>query len=154
MILEVVAAGLVISACLAIYLDEAIYSVVSLACTVILISLLYAVNGTVYVAVFQFAIGLGTLAVFFLSSEMLSEKLKKEKSTRNTLLIVALGTFMSFPAIFLSLPTIQTNISIDSSFVQALWNLRALDIVLQGLVMLTVALGIAIVLYERKRGES
>ena len=73
MILEVVAAGLVISACLAIYLEEAIYSVVSLACTVILISLLYAVNGTVYVAVFQFAIGLGTLAVFFLSSEMLSD---------------------------------------------------------------------------------
>jgi len=32
-----------------------------------------------------------------------------------------------------------------------LWNVRGLDVVLQALVILTVALGIAIVLYEKKK---
>jgi len=39
----------------------------------------------------------------------------------------------------------------DVSFGDALWNLRSVDVVLQGLVVMTVALGIAIVLHQKKR---
>ena len=41
-----------------------------------------------------------------------------------------------------------------ASFGDALWNLNGLDVVLQALVILTVALGIAIILYERRKGAS
>ena len=57
MILELLSAGLVITACLAIFLDEAVYSVVALAGTFLLTSLLYALNGAIFVAVFQFSVG-------------------------------------------------------------------------------------------------
>jgi multisubunit Na+/H+ antiporter MnhB subunit len=40
----------------------------------------------------------------------------------------------------------------DVSFGDALWNLRGVDVVLQGLVILMIALGIAIVLYEKRNG--
>ncbi len=42
----------------------------------------------------------------------------------------------------------------SASFEEALWNLRATDVVVQGLVIMTVAVGIAIVLYEKKSGEN
>ena len=38
----------------------------------------------------------------------------------------------------------------ETGFSAALWDLRAVDVVLQGLVILTLAIGIAIVLHERK----
>jgi multisubunit Na+/H+ antiporter MnhB subunit len=37
-------------------------------------------------------------------------------------------------------------------FGEALWNLRATDVALQGLVIMAVAVGIAIVIYEKKNG--
>ena len=67
MILEILAVGLIISACLAIFLEEAVYSVVALAAMYFLTSVLYAISGAVFVAVFQFAVGAGTLAILFLS---------------------------------------------------------------------------------------
>ena len=51
-------------------------------------------------------------------------------------------------------PTIPTNVSSGVSFPEALWNLRAIDVVLQGLVIMTIALGIAIVLHEKKEGKN
>ncbi len=150
MIAEALAAGLVISACLAIYLDEAVYAVAALAGTFFFTSLLYGLDGAFFVAVFQFAIGVGTLAVLFLSGEMLSEKSAKKIPLKNTLLIVVGGAALSLPAILLSISSPNT-VQSAASFGEALWDFRAMDVVLQGLVMLTVALGIAIIIYENKK---
>jgi multisubunit Na+/H+ antiporter MnhB subunit len=57
---------------------------------------------------------------------------------------------LSVPAIFFSVSSSNTNI-VSTSFAAALWDLRGLDVVLQSLVILTLAMGIAIVLYERKK---
>jgi NADH:ubiquinone oxidoreductase subunit 6 (subunit J) len=151
MILEVLSAGLIISACLAIFLDEAVYSVASLAGTFIFTALLYALSDALFVAIFQFAMGAGTLAVLFLSGEMLSEKPAKAPR-RNSLLIIVLGVLLSLPAIFLSISG-PTGVFSGIPFGEALWNLRASDVVLQGLVIMAVALGIAIVLHEKRNGE-
>ena len=151
MILEALSAGLVITACLAIFLDEAVYSVVALAGTFLFTSLLYALSGAVFVAVFQFAVGAGTLAVLFLSGEMLSEKPLKKTQPKNLLTVILAGALLSLPTIFLSIATPANEVS-GVSFGEALWTLRAGDVVLQGLVVITVALGIAIVLYEKKNG--
>jgi NADH:ubiquinone oxidoreductase subunit 6 (subunit J) len=152
MILEVLSAGLIISACLAIFLDEAVYSVAALAGAFFFTALLYVLNGALFVAIFQFGVGVGTLSILFLSGEMLSEKPTKKTSLKSTLKVLAAGALLSLPAIFLSV-TSPTGVSTEVSFGEALWDLRAIDVVLQGLVIMTVALGIAIVLYERKKGE-
>jgi NADH:ubiquinone oxidoreductase subunit 6 (subunit J) len=152
MILEVLSVGLVISACLAIFLDEAVYSVTALAGTFFLTALLYAFGDALFAAIFQFAVGAGTLAVLFLSGEMLSERPKKTPR-KNLLLITVVGVLLSLPAIFFSISS-STSVFSGISFGEALWNLRAGDIVIQGLVILAVALGIAIVLHEKRNGET
>jgi NADH:ubiquinone oxidoreductase subunit 6 (subunit J) len=152
MILEVLSVGLIISACLAIFLDEAVYSVAALAGMFIFTSLLYALSDALFAAIFQFAMGAGTLAVLFLSGEMLSEKPTKKTPRKDLLLIMVLGVLLSLPAIFLQVSG-PTGVFSGISFGEALWNLRALDVVLQGLVIMAVALGIAIVLREKRNGE-
>jgi NADH:ubiquinone oxidoreductase subunit 6 (subunit J) len=154
MIVELLAVGLVVSACLAIYLDEAVYSIASLACMFVLMAVLYALSDAVFVAVFQLAVGVGTLAVLFLAGEMLSEKPKKEKALKKIFSAVLFAVFLSLPSIFLSVAVTPANISSGFSFAETLWDLRAIDVILQGLVIMTVALGIAIALYERREGES
>jgi NADH:ubiquinone oxidoreductase subunit 6 (subunit J) len=151
MILELLSAGLIISACLAIFLDEAVYSVAALAGTFLFTALLYLLNGALFVAVFQFAVGVGTLAILFLSGEMLSEKPKKKTTLTSAITVIVAGALLSLPPIFLSI-TGPTGSSPAVSFGEALWDFRALDVVLQGLVIMTVAIGIAIVLYEKKNG--
>lgn len=154
MILELLAVGLVVSAFLAVYLDDAVYSVASLAGTLILAAILYSINDATFVAVFQLGIGAGTLAVLFLSGEMLSEKPRGKKPFKNVFLAIAVALLLSFPSIFLSLGTMPTDVISEVLFPEALWNLRSIDVVLQGLVIMTVALGIAIVLHEKKEGKS
>jgi NADH:ubiquinone oxidoreductase subunit 6 (subunit J) len=151
MIFEVLSAGLVISACLAIFLDEAIYSIAALANTLIFVALLYVLSDALFVAIFQFAVGAGTLAILFLSGEMLSEKPAKKTPRKNVLAIIMAGALLSLPAIFLSISGSTSTVG-GVSFEEALWNLRAVDVVLQGLVMMAVALGIAIVLHEKRNG--
>lgn len=147
MILEFLAVGLVISACLAIFLDEAVYSVVALTGTFMLTALLYALSAALFAAVFQFAMGVGTLAILFLSGEMLSKKPPKIPKER-ILSLIAVGVLLSLPMLFLSISSPKS--AIEISFEDALWHLRAGDVVLQGLVVLIVSVGIAIFLYERK----
>ncbi len=151
MILEVLSVGLVVSACLAIFLDEAVYSITALTGTFLLTALLYALNGAIFVAVFQFAVGVGTLAILFLSGEMLSEKPTKKTSSKNLAGVAVLGVLLSLPPLLLSISGPNNSIT-DVSFGEALWNLRAGDVVLQGLVIIGAALGIAIILYEKKNG--
>jgi len=143
---------LVVSAFLAIYLDDAVYSVASLASTLVLVAILYSLNDAVFAAVFQLGISAGTLAVLFLSGETLSEKMDRKKSLRRAFLAIAVALVLSIPSIFFSVDNPSTTVSSEASFPEALWNLRAVDIVLQGLVIMTVALGIAIVLHAKKEG--
>jgi len=154
MIVELIAAGLVVTACLAIFLDEAVYSVASLACVFVLMAILYALSDATFVAVFQLAVGAGTLAVLFLAGEMLSEKPSREKPLKKTFLVAVAALLLSLPSIFLSVAITPANVSSSVSFGQALWDLRAIDVVLQGLIIMTVAVGIAIVLHERGEGKS
>ncbi len=151
MIVELIAVGLVVSACLAIYLDEAVYSVAALAGILTLMAVIYALNGAIFVALFQFAVSIGTLSVLFLSAEMLSEKPEKKVTAWKILLVMIAGVLLSVPAVFLSVTTSPAYVSSDVSFAEALWNLRAIDVVLQGLVMVTVAIGAAIILHGRKK---
>ena len=143
---------MVVSAFLAVYLDDAVYSVASLASTLMLVAILYSLNDAGFAAVFQLGISVGTLAVLFLSGETLSEKTNQRNPLRKAFLAIAVALLLSIPSIFLSVGTPSTTVSSGVSFPEALWNLRAVDIVLQGLVIVTVALGIAIVLKTRKEG--
>jgi NADH:ubiquinone oxidoreductase subunit 6 (subunit J) len=151
-ILEILSIGLIVSACLALFLDEVMYSVAALAGTFLFTALLYYVNGAVYAAIFQFAVGVGTLAVLFLSGEMLSDKSTKKISPKKTVALIGVGLVLSLPAIFLSVSGSTGAVYSDASFGDALWNLSGVDVILQALVILTVALGIAIILYERRNG--
>ena len=150
MILEVLSIGLIISAILAIFLDEMVYSVAALSGTFIFTALLYIINGAVFAAIFQFTVGIGTLAILFLSGEMLSDKPTKKTSPQKVAALIGIGVVLSLPAIFLSVSG-STGATSSVSFGDALWNLRGTDVILQALVILTVALGIAIVLYEKKK---
>lgn len=140
-----------IAACLAIFLDEAVYSVAALAATFVLMAVLYALAGALYASVFQFVVGVGTLAVLFLSGEMLSQKTAKKASLKSVVPIVVIGAVLSLPAIFLSISH-SNSVPFSASFGDTLWNLRAIDVVVQGLVIMTVAIGIVIVLYEKRKG--
>lgn len=151
MILEALSIGLIVSACLALFLDEAVYSVAALAGTFLFTALFYLENGAIYAAIFQFAVGIGTLAILFLSGEMLSDKPAKKASLAKIIALIGAGVVLSFPAIFLSVSG-STGVYSDTSFGNALWNLSGVDVILQALVILTVALGIAIILYERGNG--
>ncbi len=151
MIFEVLSVGLIVSACLALFLDEVQYAVAALSGTFLFTALIYALNGSIYGAVFQFAVGVGTLAILFLSGEMLSEKPKKNTSAGKLAAIIGGGIVLSLPAVFLSVSGTPAMTS-EASFGVSLWDLRGLDIVLQAVVVLTIALGIFIVLHEKKRG--
>ena len=151
MILEILSIGLIVSACLALFLDEVVYSVAALAGTFLFTALLYYVNGAIYAAIFQFAVGVGTLAILFLSGEMLSDKSTKKTSPKKLSALIGAGVVLSLPAIFLSVSG-STGVYSDASFGDALWNLSGVDVILQAIVILTVALGIAIILYERRSG--
>ena len=150
MIFEILAVGLIVSAVLALFLDEVIYAVAALAGTFIFTALLFVFATAYYAAIFQFAVGIGTLAILFLSGEMLGEKSTKKASPARTGGLIGAGVLLSLPAVFLTVsgPTaMPTNVEIGD----ALWNLRGVDVLLQALVILTIALGIAIVLYERRK---
>jgi hypothetical protein len=83
---------------------------------------------------------------------MLSERPLKKTQPKNLLTVVVAGALLSLPPIFLSIATPANEVS-GVSFGEALWTLRAGDVVLQGLVIMTVALGVAIVLYEKRNGD-
>ena len=151
MILEILSVGLIISACLALFLDEAVYSVAALAGTFLFTALIYAEDGAPYVAIFQFAVGVGTLSILFLSGELLSDKEVKKTSPSKALALVGAGVVLSLPAVFLSISG-ATNVGTNLSLGESLWSLNGLDVVLQGLVMISVALGVAIILYEKRNG--
>ena len=153
MIVEIIAVGLVVSAFLAVYLDEAVYSIASLAVTVTLLSALYFQLGGVYVAVFQFSVGVGTLIVLFLSGEMLSAWRKISTGRLKLVLGIAAAGLLSAIAVLTPAELGTSNAFSEVTFSTALWSFRAVDILAQGLVVLTVALGIAILLKRERENN-
>jgi NADH:ubiquinone oxidoreductase subunit 6 (subunit J) len=151
-VLEVVSIGLIVSACLAIFLEEAVYSVAALAATFFLTSLLYALSGAVFVAIFQFAVGIGTISILFLSGEMLSEKPLTKAKPSTIIAVGVLGAVLSLPAVFFSISS-PSSVTSNATLGDVLWNYDAVAVVLQGLVILTVAIGITIVLHQRKKKQ-
>ncbi len=149
-IFEALSIGLLISAMLALFLDEVVYSVAALAGTFLFTALIYALSGSIFAGIFQFVVSIGTLAILFLSGEMLGDKQKKASPTK-ILGLVGGGIVLSLPAIFLSVPG-QTAANPNVDFGPALWDLRGMDVLFQAIVILTVAIGIAIVLFEKKKG--
>jgi NADH:ubiquinone oxidoreductase subunit 6 (subunit J) len=141
---------LVVSAFLAVYLDDAVYSVAALASVLILVAILYSLNDAGFAAVFQLGISMGTLAVLFLSGETLTEKMNRKEPSKKVFLAVSVAILLALPSLLISVGTPTTNASLQVSFPEALWDLRAIDVILQGLVVMTVALGIAIVLRIKK----
>jgi NADH:ubiquinone oxidoreductase subunit 6 (subunit J) len=150
MIIEILAVGLIVSAVLALFLDEVLYSVAALAVTFSFTAIIYVLSGAIFAGIFQFAVSIGTLAILFLSGEMLGEKSTRKASPARTGGLVGAGVLLSLPAIFLSVSGVSP-VGADVEFGDALWNLRGLDVLLQAIVILTVALGIAIVLFERRK---
>ena len=149
-IFEILAIGLIVSAVLALFLDEVVYSVAALSGTFLFTALIYYLNGAIFAAIFQFVVGIGTLAILFLSGEMLGEKPTKKASPARTGGLIGAGVVLSLPAIFLSVSG-QTTVGADVNIGTALWDLRGVDLLMQALVILTIALGIGIVLYERRK---
>jgi NADH:ubiquinone oxidoreductase subunit 6 (subunit J) len=148
---EVLSIGLLVSAVLALFLDEVVYSVAALAGTFLFTALIYALSGSVFAAVFQFAVSVGTLAILFLSGEMLGDRPLKKASPTKIVALIGGGVALSLPAIFLSVSN-DAGVTVENSFGDALWNLRGMDVLFQAIVILTVAIGISIVLYEKKKG--
>ena len=151
MIIEILAVGLLVSAVLALFLDEVVYSVAALAGTFLFVAVIYYLNGAIFAGIFQLVVGIGTLAILFLSGEMLGDKPTKKTSPTKIIALIGGGVALSLPALFLSVTGISGATS-DVAFGDALWNLRGMDVLFQAIVILTVALGIAIVLYEKKKG--
>lgn len=154
MIVEIIAVGLVVSAFLAVYLDEAVYSIASLAATVTLLSVLYFQLGGFYVAVFQFSVGVGTLIVLFLSGEMLSAWREVSTGRLKLVLGVVAAIVLSAVAVLSPAEVGTSNTFSEVTFSTALWSFRAVDILAQGLVVLTAALGVAILLKREKESNA
>ena len=150
MIIEILAVGLIVSAVLALFLDEVLYSVAALAVTFSFTAIIYVLSGAIFAGIFQFAVSIGTLAILFLSGEMLGEKSARKTSPKRIGSLIGAGLLLSLPAIFLSVSS-TTTFSTDVDVGEALWNLRGVDVLLQGIVILTLALGIGIVLFERRK---
>lgn len=152
MIQEIAAVILVVSAFLAVYLDDAVYSVISLTATIMSVALLYLLSDAGMAAIFQFAVGVGALAILFLSGEMLSEGEARQRP-KNILSMTVIALLLSTIPIFFSVGNIPAELTVQLQISDTLWNLRGIDVILQGLVMLTVALGVSIVLHNRKGEE-
>ena len=154
MILEFLAVGIIFAAILAINLDDPFYSILSLGGVLIISALLYLVNEAYYASIFQFATGIGTVAVLLVLGETLERgELHKEKKKRPIGTIIA-AILLSIPVLFFTIPVIQIIPEPTTGVPFNLWDLRSVDVLLQGLVILVLAIGMIIILRHEKEDES
>jgi len=144
------AAALVISAFLALHLDETIYAIISFAVALTLLSGLYFLMNAPFAAVFQLMVAVGAVAVFFLASEMLSPKRRLPQKMRDKILGILIASILAAVPILVDLNIKAFSKSHSPSFASALWEYRALDVIAQSIVVLTLALGIVMVLKGRR----
>jgi multisubunit Na+/H+ antiporter MnhB subunit len=145
------AIGLVTSAVFAIYLKETVASVLSLCVMMILLSLLYFNLNAPFAAVFQLALGIGTAAIFLLAGDKLTKKSGEKTSTKTILVGLVASAILSVPVVVGTVATQSFSGTFDLSLSSALWELRAIDVLAQGLVILTAALGVVLLLKEERR---
>ena len=152
MLLEtVLVVGLTTSAFFAIYLEETVYAVLSLTTMLIILSAFYFSLNAPFAAIFQLAIGTGTVAIFFLAGETLTKKSGKTTSLKKKLLGLVASILLAIPCIIGTEQTKTFTRSISFSISTALWELRAIDAIAQASVILTIALGIVLLLKEERR---
>jgi multisubunit Na+/H+ antiporter MnhB subunit len=144
----VLAIGMVTSAVFAIYLKETVASVLSLSTMMILLSLLYFNLNAPFAAVFQLALGTGTAAIFLLAGDTLTKKSGEKTSTKTMLVGLVASAILSVPVVVGIVATQSFSGTLDLSISSALWDLRAIDVLAQGLVILTAALGVVLLLKE------
>jgi multisubunit Na+/H+ antiporter MnhB subunit len=147
----VLAIGMVTSAVFAIYFKETVASVLSLCAMMILLSLLYFNLNAPFAAVFQLALGTGTAAIFLLAGDTLTKKSDEKTSTKTMLVGLVASAILSIPVVVGIVATQSFTQSVDLSLSSALWELRAIDVLAQGLVILTAALGVVLLLKEERR---
>lgn len=149
----IIAIGIVTSAILAIILKETISSVLSLSTMMILLSFLYFSLDAPFAAIFQLALGTGTGAIFLLSGDTLTKSNDQKTSTKTILIALVASAIISIPVIIGNLITQAFSQPIELPLSNALWDLRMIDVLAQGLVVLTAALGVVLLLKEEKKGR-
>jgi multisubunit Na+/H+ antiporter MnhB subunit len=147
----IVAIGMITSAVFAIYLKETIASVLSLSTMMLLLSLLYFNLNSPFAAIFQLGLGAGTAAIFLLAGDTLTKDSNLKTSSKTKVLGLIASAILSIPVILINIETQKIPSSLDFSLSATLWDLRAIDVLAQGIVVLTVALGVVIFLEERRR---
>ena len=147
----ILAIGMITSAVFAIYLKETVSSVLSLSTMMLLLSLLYFNLNSPFAAIFQLAIGAGTAAIFLLAGDSLTKKNDAKTSTKTKFAAIIASAILSIPVIVGTVITQTITSSVDFSLSTALWELRAVDVLAQGLVVLVAALGVAILLKDKQR---
>lgn len=145
------AVGLIFAAFFAIYLKETLASVLSLTTLLTLLSLLYFSLDAPFAAIFQLTLGIGTSAIFLLAGDLLTKKSDAKTSSKHILLGVVVSILISLPVLLGTEVTETFTRTVSVSISNALWELRSIDIVAQGLVVLTVALGVVFLLREERR---
>jgi NADH:ubiquinone oxidoreductase subunit 6 (subunit J) len=152
-IAELLALGLIITALLAVNLDDPVYSLMSLACVLLLSSLLYAENGAFFAAVFQSAAGIGTIAILLVISETLDEDMPQKRKRNRPVGTIVAAILLSIPVLYFTIPVVRVIPEPISGFPLAFWELRSVDVVLQGIVILVLATGMAILLKSEREGR-
>ena len=147
----ILAIGMIVSAVFAIYLKETIASVLSLSTLMLLLSLLYFNLNAPLAAIFQLALGAGTAAIFLLAGDTLTTKRDATTSLKTKFLAVIASAVLCVPMIVGTIETGSVIESMEISLSETLWDLRAIDILAQGLVVLTAAIGVIILLREERR---
>jgi multisubunit Na+/H+ antiporter MnhB subunit len=147
----IIAFGMVTSAVFAIYLKETIASILSLSTMMLLLSLLYFNLNSPFAAIFQLGLGAGTAAIFLLAGDSLTKRSNLKSSNKTKALAVIASVVLSVPVVILNIEKSTITSSFDYSLSATLWNLRSIDVLAQGLVVLIIALGIAIFLEERRK---
>ena len=147
----VLAIGMITSAVFAIYFKETVSSVLSLSTMMLLLSLLYFNLNSPFAAIFQLALGAGTAAIFLLAGDSLTKKNDAKTSTKTKFAAIIASAILSIPVIVGNVITQTITSSVDFSLSTALWELRAVDVLAQGLVVLVAALGVAILLKDKQR---
>lgn len=146
----VLAIGMVTSAVFAIYLKETMSSVLSLSTMMILLSLLYFNLNAPFAAIFQLALGTGTAAIFLLAGDTLTKKSDAKTSTKTIFVGLIASAVLCIPVVVGTMVTQSLTQSVELSLSSALWELRAIDVLAQGLVVLMAALGVVLLLKEER----
>jgi len=147
----IIAIGMIVSAVLAIYLKETIASVLSLSTLMLLLALLYFNLNAPLAAIFQLALGAGTAAIFLLAGDTLTTKRDETTPLKTKFLAIVASAVLCIPMLVGTVETGSVIESMEISLSQTIWDLRAIDVLAQGLVVLTAAIGVILLLREDRR---